>query len=202
MKKIENPCGTTTGYKRHRKEHTAPCELCLEAVSEYKKQWKINNPEKAKKRNRDYYTKNSEKINEKNRRFRDENPEKVKQYQEQYRLANKEARENYRLSNLDKFRGYSRKRKAWKLNNGHEVYAEQQVIEKWGTDCHICSTPIDFDASRKVGIKNWEFGFHIDHLVALANGGSDTLDNVRPAHAICNLRKNAKDLNKQIANGN
>jgi len=30
---------------------------------------------------------------------------------------------------------------------------------------------------------------HIDHLVPLAKGGSDTLENVRPAHGICNLRK-------------
>lgn len=50
------------------------------------------------------------------------------------------------------------------------------------------------DAPRKVGVNNWELGFHVDHLVPLSKGGSDTLENVRPTHAVCNLRKNAKEL--------
>lgn len=194
MKKIENPCGTTTGYKRHRKENTQPCRPCLDAVVAYKKHWKLTHPEEAKKRNKEYYLNNKEKINKKSNLFREQNVEKIKQYQEVYRAENKEARNQYRLANLEKFRHYSRKRKAWKLNNGYEEYTEQEVLDRWGEDCHICFEPIDFEASRKVGINNWEKGFHIDHLIPLAKGGSDSIGNVRPAHALCNLQKNAKQL--------
>jgi 5-methylcytosine-specific restriction endonuclease McrA len=44
-------------------------------------------------------------------------------------------------------------------------------------------------ASRKVGSKNWEKSLHIDHLIPISKGGSDTLENVRPTHALCNLKK-------------
>jgi len=193
MKKLDNPCGTTTGYKRHRKDFTIPCQECLNAVVEYKKSWKLANPEKAKQRNKDYYEKNSHKVNKKNRKFRIDNPDKVKSYQDAYRKEHKKDRNVYRLNNLEKFRSYARKRKSLKLKNGHEPYTEEQVLAYWGNECHICLQPIDFKASRKVGVKDWEKGFHVDHLVSLAKGGGDTIDNVRPAHAICNLRKNAKD---------
>ena len=198
MKKLENKCGTTTGYKRHRTQKTPPCKECLDAVVAYKKLWKKEHPEEYKQRNREYYVKNVQKINERNKRFRIENPEKVKEYQDKYRVQNKDAREVYRQSNLEKFRHYARKRKAWKLNNGHEEYTEQQVLDRWGEDCHICFESIDFDASRKVGKNNWEKGFHIDHLIPLSKGGGDTLSNVRPAHALCNLQKNAKEFKEDL----
>ena len=78
------------------------------------------------------------------------------------------------------------------LENGSEYYSVTQVLVTYGKDCHICLTPIDLKASRRAGIGNWLLGLHIDHLVAIANGGADTLANVRPSHAICNLRKGTK----------
>lgn len=201
MRKIENPCGTVTGYKRHKKEQTIPCRPCLDSVIEYKHRWKQAHPEKAKKRNREYYVKNKEKINEKNKEFREQNPKKVKEYQDSYRAKNKASRNKYRLANLERFRFYARKRKALKLSNGHEEYTEQQVLDRWGEDCHICFEPIDFSASRKVGINNWESGLHIDHLIPLAKGGADTLHNVRPSHALCNLQKNAKETQEALRAG-
>ena len=195
---MPNKCGTTAGYKVHRKEKTQPCQECLTAVNEHKKAWKLANPEKAKQRNREYYVKNVEKINERNRKFRENNPEKVKEYQDKYRAENKEAREAYRQANLERFRHYARKRKALKLENGHEEYFENQVLDLYGTDCHICASPVDLTASRKVGVGDWKFGLHIDHLLPLSKGGSDTLSNVRPSHAICNLQKNAAVLEEAL----
>ena len=75
------------------------------------------------------------------------------------------------------------------LENGSEPYSVTQVLLKYGKDCHICKTPIDLKASRRVGIGDWLLGLHIDHLIPVVKGGSDTLDNVRPSHAICNLKK-------------
>lgn len=75
------------------------------------------------------------------------------------------------------------------LENGYEPYSVTQVLLKYGKNCHICLTPIDLKASRRVGIGDWILGLHIDHLVAIAKGGADKLENVRPSHAICNLKK-------------
>ena len=93
-------------------------------------------------------------------------------------------------SNPEKKRASWRRRQAKKLNNGYEFYSDTDVINIYGTNCHLCEQPIDMNASRRSGIgENWEFGLHIDHIVPISSGGPDTLENVRPAHGICNIRK-------------
>lgn len=78
------------------------------------------------------------------------------------------------------------------LENGSSYYSLTQVLITYGKNCHICHTPIDLKASRRVGIGDWFLGLHIDHLIPIAKGGPDTLKNVRPSHAICNLKKGTK----------
>ena len=117
---------------------------------------------------REYYKKRSKEIYAQNRGWASRNPEKVREYSR--RMASK--------------------RKAQKKNNGHTPYTNQQVFDAYGTDCHICKTPIDLNAPRQAYIGNgWEFGLHFDHVIPLSKGGSDTLENIRPSHAVCNMRK-------------
>lgn len=78
------------------------------------------------------------------------------------------------------------------LENGSSYYSVIQVLTTYGKNCHICNHPIDLKASRRVGIGDWLLGLHIDHLIPIAKGGPDTLENVRPSHAICNLKKGVK----------
>lgn len=193
-------CGTMAGYKRHINNSTPACEECRTACRENKRQVRAANPERTKQENRNWYVRNREKILERNREFRKENPEYVKQYQDAYRQTHKEERNDYRLSNLEKFRSYARKRLALKLNNGHEPYLEDEVLQEYGSNCHICKEPIELEASRKVGVGDWKKGLHIDHLIPLSKGGMDSLSNVRPAHAECNLYKNAKVIQNEEAN--
>lgn len=185
-------CGTTAGYKWHRNHNEIPCQPCKTALRDYKRSIRAADPEKAKAENRATHLKNREKVLARNKAYRKNNPDKVKEYQDNYRVTHKAEREEYRQSNLDKFRGYARNRIAWKYGNKRDKYTEQQVLETYGSDCHICSEPIDMKASRKIGVKDWKRGLNIDHVIPLAQGGSDTLDNVRPAHALCNLKKGGK----------
>ena len=87
-----------------------------------------------------------------------------------------------------------RRRRARKLQNGVEHYTEKQVLEKYGTDCYLCKKPIDMLAPRTTWTKGWEFGLHIEHVIDIAKGGPDTLANVKPAHALCNLRKKPREM--------
>jgi 5-methylcytosine-specific restriction endonuclease McrA len=86
----------------------------------------------------------------------------------------------------------NRRYRARKLNNFVEKYTEKEVIELYGINCHICSKEIDFNAPRNCKNERWEYGLHIDHLIPLSLGGFDSLANVRPAHALCNIKKGAK----------
>lgn len=60
-------------------------------------------------------------------------------------------------------------------------------IRRSGSNCHICGTPIDYALP-------WmdPMAFVVDHVVPLARGGSDDLDNKRAAHRSCNSTKRAR----------
>ena len=110
------------------------------------------------------------------------NPESVKR-------ANKKRYEEKYEEVMQSIRAY----RARKLSATHIPYTEQEVLEQWGTNCHICGGEIDFSAGRSVGIsENWQMSLHLDHVTPLIAGGDDTINNVKPAHALCNLKKPKK----------
>jgi len=88
----------------------------------------------------------------------------------------------------------ARKGRAKRFGVDHDGYTTQDVLDNFGTDCHICNEAIDLTAPRSVGKMGWESGLHIDHVFPISRGGTDTLDNVRPAHAKCNIKKSATIL--------
>lgn len=102
------------------------------------------------------------------------------------------ALKKYRESNKEYFRLYSNKRRALKRQNGFSPYSEAEVLNTYGSNCHICLKEIDLNASRWIGRGNWKFGFHIDHVRPISKNGADCIENVRPSHAICNLKKSNK----------
>ena len=67
----------------------------------------------------------------------------------------------------------------------------KDVIDLWGTDCHICNNGIDMRVTRHCGESGWEEGLHLDHVIPLAKGGDNIISNVKPSHARCNLKKRA-----------
>jgi 5-methylcytosine-specific restriction endonuclease McrA len=62
-----------------------------------------------------------------------------------------------------------------------------QVLREYGSACHICHKEIDLALARTS-----RMGLTVDHVIPLSKGGSDELDNLRPAHWICNIRKSDK----------
>jgi 5-methylcytosine-specific restriction endonuclease McrA len=94
-----------------------------------------------------------------------------------------------RARNIDKVRERERAKNRRRKAALSKPYNELQVIATYGGDCYLCGLGIDFLATRKCGNEGWESGFHVDHLIPLSKGGEDTLENVRPSHAVCNLQK-------------
>lgn len=83
----------------------------------------------------------------------------------------------------------NRARRAAKLAAESDNYIEADILHIYGVNCYICDESIDLKAPRRVGIEGWEKGLHLDHVISLKNGGQDTIDNIRPTHALCNIKK-------------
>jgi len=184
------------------------CKLCKKVIdSQYAK----DNKQKIAQYRKQWGIDNRQHINQKNLEWRKANPIAHKQSQtkyadnnrEQKRIANKQwSAANYDLHraliadwqkrNPEAKRLSANKRRAKIMNNGHAPYSEKEVLATYGNKCHICNGLIDMKAARKVGQPGWQFGLHIEHLVPINLGGADTLQNVRPAHGLCNLKKGCK----------
>ena len=137
--------------------------------------------------NKDYYEANREKVLKLQQEYRDRNRDKER------------ARHKiYRDQNLDRHAGYERKRRALKKDLETSPYTVEMILEKYGTNCHICDQEIDLKVSRRSGRPGWEFGLQIDHVVSLHNFGKDTIDNVRPSHGVCNMRKNRYEKEMKV----
>ncbi len=155
------------------------CKSCRNA---YSKKHYAENRQKVRNAHRDWYAANKEAHKEKSRLWQQNN---------RGRLRDKSAK--WRASNLDKAREVSRmgshRRRARMAGGRVEKYTETQVLAAYGSNCHICGGQIDLKAPRRSGEPGWEKSLHIDHFLEISLGGSDTLDNVRPSHGVCNIRK-------------
>lgn len=87
-----------------------------------------------------------------------------------------------------------RERKACRKSGSKcESINKRKVFERDGWICYICNEPL-----HRVYDPHDPLSPTVDHVIALANGGSNTYDNVRACHAICNSRKCAKPVEEVI----
>jgi hypothetical protein len=109
--------------------------------------------------------------------------------------CSKECREVLDAAGIQKWRETDRgreslrnreyRRKMRKAGRVCEDFTRTEIFERDGWVCRICGEPVDRNAK-------WpqpRFAT-IDHILAIANGGTHTRDNVQCAHLICNVRKN------------
>jgi len=201
MAKKVAKCGTRSGYNKHRKNGEEACELCKTAHAKYKKARYQNNSEYRSRVLKNQYARDKERW-ENDPEFKAKEQARFhKIYTERYKnpkfkekllsASNKWSKEN-RTRRRALNRKHSRIRRSKALGNGVSSYTEADVLDRYGADCHVCQTPIDLKANRQVGKPGWKNGLHIDHLVPILRGGPDTLENVRPAHGLCNISKGAK----------
>jgi 5-methylcytosine-specific restriction endonuclease McrA len=119
----------------------------------------------------------------------------IKRATKEHKEQRKEYHAKYHKENPHKSRQNQRRRRATEKQVKCIPYTEQNVLDIYGVNCHICNMEIDLAAPRQAGkAEGWENGLHIDHLIPIKNGGEDSIENVRPAHAKCNLQKGSKPL--------
>jgi len=165
----EKPATTEFFYKTNNYLRNA----CKECTREYKNKWCEDNKEHIAERNKQYKKDNKERVAEYNKQHYEDNKERYAERHKQWEENNQEKRY-----------AYTAKRRATKLKVTTENFTRQDVLDKWGTDCHICSDPVD--------LNDW----HMDHVVPLqpkeGEPGEHTLANVKPSHPHCNISKGNK----------
>ena len=148
---------------------------------EYNRLYKEKHREHLRQVKKKWREKNKERCLEADRKYRKENSEKIKQWIN-----------NWHIKNPTKEAEYSSKKRALKRNTISEYYSTKDILDLYGIVCHICNAEVDITASRVVGTEGWEKSLHLDHVIPISKGGTDTLDNVKPSHALCNLIKGDK----------
>lgn len=185
-------------------------------VRESGRRYQQANAETLRQKRRTYYAANHQRILANARRYhaehRDEirakdrarywaNVEKYREQAKRYRLANRgkvlAALRRWRQKNIERERekarvrasayyrakpestlqaGALRRARVHNARIGKVSYAA--ILRQHGWVCHICGGSIAGRAD-----------LHFDHVVPLSRGGSHSNDNIRPAHAFCNLSK-------------
>jgi 5-methylcytosine-specific restriction endonuclease McrA len=113
--------------------------------------------------------------------------------------------EKYKQQDKDYYKRYPHKKTEWNRRKDRKArarlrqvksvnFSTKDVLDLWGTECHICNTSIDMRLTRNCGEPGWEYGLHLDHVIPLAKGGPNIISNVKPSHATCNIRKSANLL--------
>lgn len=179
---VDPRCGTYAGVNAHRRRNEYNCENCRIAKKEY---------------SRIYYLANRQKFLDDATNRQKINPEAYKARIKAWHKANPEKSKAGRQKWLSTHREVSRalarkadrKRRAIMRQNHAEPYTEKQVLDIYGNICHLCGIAIDLSAPRHQSQKGWENALHIDHVIPISKGGADTLENVRPSHGLCNIRK-------------
>ena len=193
-------CGTRSGYNKHARLREPYCEACKEANTTYYMEKYRNDPEYKKTYLSNQYKRHKERMDfdpvyaeKQKNRFHDIYVEKYKdlKFKQELKQNHQKWVQENPVQHRELIRKHSRIRRARIQGNGHDAYTEQQVLDLYGTNCHICTEPIELTAERRAGEPGWEKGLHIDHLVPISKGGGDTLDNVRPSHGLCNISKGA-----------
>lgn len=60
----------------------------------------------------------------------------------------------------------------------------RKLVARGRPPCHLCGNEIDYEASHLEPL-----AFTIDHIIPLAKGGLDEIDNIAAAHRQCNRAK-------------
>ncbi len=131
---------------------------------EYSQRYRDNNPENSKLAKRNWAKRNPESW---------KNSDPVKR---------REAKKRWFDKNPDYSRNRNYKRRLRIRTNGaNEFIVRDRVYERDEGVCYLCGFGVDPD--------DW----HLDHIISLANGGTNTYDNVAVTHPACNLKKGRKN---------
>lgn len=164
------------------------CKMCM---SKDKKQYDHENKEIVTERNRIYRQDNKERIYEQKKQYIQTNKKQISERKKRWYEANKsyvaEQKKLYAETPKGKAvaRANNHNRRAQKLNNGgkHTGAEILALFELQSGVCPYCKAKL---------YKNGNNKYHIDHIMPLSKGGSNSIENLQLLCPTCNLSKHDK----------
>lgn len=189
-------------FGKHKKRKDGLRRECLVCSRLIRREWKLQNPERvkeidtksrstaaSKEKRTEYdkarYLEKTDEIKQRAKLWASENRDRLYATKAKWCAANREKvraiKEKWRLKNLVYGRIREARRRARKRNSGGEYTMSDvnSLLKLQRGKCACCKSPL-----KK---------YHVDHVVALARGGSNDKINIQLLCPRCNVRKSAKD---------
>lgn len=192
-------------------EYKSWVERNSERKTEYNKKWYDENVELARSLSRDWYRRNAEHVKdvarqyreanrdllkEKYRLFYEQNKDRARSWNKAWMRRNKERRKQYVILNADRI---SEKSSRWSRENKvrrnaitRNYKARKRNAEGSHTH-HDVASLLKHQKGRCACCKEKLKKYHVDHVVALATGGSNDPLNLQILCPRCNTSKGARD---------
>ena len=157
-----------------------------EVRREKARQYGRENAERARERTRLWYWSNKERALENRKKYQRENAPELAAKKRAYRLNNlekvRESSRRFYAENKERLRPGRKAAKAMRRSADGVVHQDDVVwlleMQRW--KCAVCAQSI------KKG------GYHLDHIMPLARGGTNHRENLQVLCPACNLSKSAK----------
>lgn len=167
--------GSSDGLRNH-------CKTC---VYEYRARYLVENHDNERTRKAQWYKSNRETALAASAKWNAANKEMVRAYQAEWYEANKEkvraAYSRWMAANPEAKRICNQNRRARKRAAGGKLSSglAEKLFRLQHGKCACCKQPLGED-------------YHLDHIMPLALGGTNTDDNMQLLSSKCNLQKNAR----------
>lgn len=171
-----------------------------EKIKQKRDEWRSKNKEKERLSQQQYARKNEDKIKEYQKKWRIENAEKLKKDKANWRVANskeikrkraekyaanaekmREEKRKYYAENSESFKIRAHNRRVKIIESGDKLSQGLSIklFKLQKGKCACCGLPLGDD-------------YHMDHIMPLALGGTNTDNNIQLLRAACNKQKHAK----------
>lgn len=161
------PLSAFSKDKRLARGLLAACKVCRSAAH---KAWREENKDKNIASKKAWYEKNKDSIRNKNREHYEANRDRYLALAAEWRTANKESRRIY---------GHNRRARQRDSGGRLSVLLSERLFKLQRGKCACCGKPLGDD-------------YHLDHIMPIALGGTNTDNNMQLLRSECNLRKHAK----------
>ena len=156
------------------------CVACRGAKRQLDRRYQAAHREQHVEASRRYNAAHREVVNERCRRYSAAHREEIAERGRRYRKANRDYVVEYRAAHRDEYQAYARNRKARKLAapGTHTADDVQEQHERQRGRCFWCHEKLT--------------EYHVDHVIPLAGGGGNGIENIVVSCPRCNLSKGAK----------